>query len=202
VAQWHYEPSETGAPGMKVFPIWIGCTGLALVWALVRGVRSGSLVRFCSVCLRGIRKPLVYGSALLILGAIGVPALMVARHIRETQRVIVYPLLDEVEAVLTDDFIAGIKREHMISAPQKIQVPPSARSLFVGIKDGRSLRIFIPVNDSGYLPILRHPQHRARPNRTGGPRFHRRADFKGRNTPVRSNRDVSVALHRGPRPQG
>jgi hypothetical protein len=35
-AQWHYEPSETGGPGKLVFPIWIGCIGLALVWALVR----------------------------------------------------------------------------------------------------------------------------------------------------------------------
>lgn len=151
VAQWHYEPSETGGPGMAVVPIWMGCVGLALVWAIVRGLRSGSLVRFCSRCLHIIRKPLVYGTALLVLITIGVSTILVSRHIRKTQQETVYPLLDKVEAALTDEFIAGLKRDHMISSLEKISLSPSAQSLFTGIKDGSSLRIFIPVNDREHL---------------------------------------------------
>ena len=46
-AQLYYEPSQTGAPGFRVFPIWLGSVGLAVIWAFVRGIRSGGLRRFC-----------------------------------------------------------------------------------------------------------------------------------------------------------
>jgi hypothetical protein len=153
-AQWHYEPSESGAPNLHFFPIWIGCTGLALVWALIRGVRTGSLVRFGSRCLLVIRKPRVHRVALLVCVAIGVPTFVVASRIRKTQQEIVYHLLDQVEAALTDGFIAGLKRDHIITGPRGISPSPSAERLLTGIKDGSSLRIFIPVNDGEHLSLF------------------------------------------------
>jgi hypothetical protein len=154
VAQWYYEPSGSGAPNMFVTFIWLGCVGMALGWALVRSIRTGSLVRVCSRCLRIMRRPVVYGGMIVVLSVLAGPPALYAWHIRKTKQAIVYPLLDEVEAALTDDFVAGLKRDHTSSTLEKIPLSPSAQRLLQKIKSGNTLRIFIPVNRHDHLFLM------------------------------------------------
>jgi 4-amino-4-deoxy-L-arabinose transferase-like glycosyltransferase len=155
-AQLCYEPSGTGGPNGFVLPMWLSCVGAALLWALVRSIRTGWLGHFCSRLIHTVRRPVVFGSVILILCAVGIPVTLYAKHTRRTHQDMSFAWLDELEAKLTDDFIGRIKRDHTPSTlrdDSKMPVSPAAHALLVDarIKGENELRIYVPVNQDGYI---------------------------------------------------
>ena len=155
-AQLHYEPSETGAPNGQVIGIWLGSVGLAFIWALVEGIRTGALRRFFIQVGRVVSKPIVWASGTAIVLAVGVPVTIHAHLLHGTRERLVIPWLDELETKLSEPFVAEIRREHTSAKPiQNVEtpMPAAAHALFDDprIKEGNSLRIFIPVSQTDYL---------------------------------------------------
>jgi 4-amino-4-deoxy-L-arabinose transferase-like glycosyltransferase len=155
-AQLCYEPSGTGGPNGFVFPMWLSCVGVALLWAFVRSIRTGWLGHFCSRLIHTVRRPVVFGSAILILCAVGIPVTSYAKHIRKAHQNMAFAWLDELEAKLTDDFIVGIKRGHAPSTlrgDSKMPISPAAQALLVDarIKGDNALRIYVPVNHDDFI---------------------------------------------------
>jgi hypothetical protein len=152
-AQLCYEPSGTGGPNGLIIPMWLGSVGVAFLWAFVRSIRTGWLGRFCSRLIHTIRRPFVFGSAILILCAVGIAVTLYAKHTRKTHQDMSFAWLDKLEAKLTDDFIGRIKRDHTPSTlrgDSKMPVSPAAHALFADarIKGDDELRIFVPVNQN------------------------------------------------------
>lgn len=155
-AQLYYEPSVTGGPNQQIIPLWLASVGGALVWAFVRSVRTGLLARFLVRAINIIRRPIVWGSSVLIVMAIGVPATLHAQRIRKAHQEIAFPWLDELEAKLTDEFIDGIKHDHApakAGSDSKIPVSTTAHALLADarVKGDNALRIYIPVNQQDYI---------------------------------------------------
>jgi hypothetical protein len=129
---------------------------VALLWAFVRSIRTGWLARFCSRLIHTFRQPVVFGSAILILCAVGIPVTLYAKHIRNAHQNMAFAWLDELEAKLTDDFIVGIKHDQepsTLPGDSKMPISPAAQALLVDarIKDDNALRIFVPVNQNDYI---------------------------------------------------
>lgn len=155
-AQLFYEPSGTGGPNWLIVPIWLGCVGFALLWAFVRSIRTGSLRQACLRLVHTVRRPVVCSSAILILCAVGIPATLFAKHTQKTHQDMAFAWLDELEAKLTEDFVAEIKRDHPPSTPRGdsgIPISGTAKTLLMDtrIKGDNELRIFVPVNQDDYI---------------------------------------------------
>ena len=99
-AQLCYEPSETGAPNGLIIPMWLGGVGMALFWAFVRGIRTGLLGRFCLRFIHTVRRPIVYGSTILILSAIVIPVTLYAKQTRKIHQDMAFAWLDELDSRL------------------------------------------------------------------------------------------------------
>ncbi|MEY2466301.1 MAG: hypothetical protein QOD03_822, partial [Verrucomicrobiota bacterium] len=85
-AQLCYEPSGTGGPNGLIIPMWLGSVGVALLWAFVWSIRTGWLRRFSSRSVHTVRRPVVYGSAILIFCAVGIPVTLYVKHTRKTHQ--------------------------------------------------------------------------------------------------------------------
>src|SRR5213082_914172 len=155
-AQLYYEPSGTGGPSFRIAPIWLGNVGLALIWGFVQGIRTGRLRRFIMRVGGVVRKPIMWGGGTLMILAVGIPVTIHAHHLHSGREQAVLPWLNELEARLSDAFVADLKRDHVSPNParhEKIPVSASAHTLLDDprIKDGNSLRIYVLVSQTDYL---------------------------------------------------
>jgi len=156
IAQLFYEPSDTGAPNFLILPVWLASVGCALLWALVRGFRTGFLKRIVTRTIGTVRRPIVWGSSILIVLVIGIPITLHAQRIRKAHQETAFAWLDELEAKLTDDFIEEIKRDHTpakADGNSKIPLSSAAHSVLTDprIKGDNALRIYVPVNQGNYI---------------------------------------------------
>ena len=74
----------------------------------------------------------------------------------ETHQEVAFTWLDELDAKLSDDFIAEIKRDHATTkadSNSKIPVSAAAHALLADarIKDDNALRIYVPLNQDDYI---------------------------------------------------
>jgi hypothetical protein len=155
-AQLFYEPSGTGGPNQQIIPLWLASVGGALIWAFVRSVRTGWLARFLVRAFSIIRRPVVWGSSILVVMAIGIPATLHSQRIRNVRQAIAFPWLDELEVKLTDEFIEEVKRDHTpakAGSNSKIPVSIAVHALLADarIKGDNALRIYVPVNRQDYI---------------------------------------------------
>lgn len=151
-AQLKYEPSPTGAPSMAINPYWLGSVGAALVWGFVRSIRNGLFVRTCKRFYRVGRKPILWGSTLLIILVVTI----YADRIRKPRETMAFNWLNELETKLTDAFIEEIKRDHTPNkADHESRIPMSAaaQALFADqrINSENALRIYVPLNHNDYI---------------------------------------------------
>ncbi|HEX7860894.1 MAG TPA: hypothetical protein VF773_11240 [Verrucomicrobiae bacterium] len=152
VAQLYYEPSDSGAPNTNVFVLWLASVGIALVWAFVGSIRSGLFGRSCAWFLSMGRKPIMWGSTILLVVVITI----YAHQVRKPRERMAKTWLSELETKLTDAFVEEIKRDHKPNkADQQSRIPISraAHALLTDerIKGENALRIYIPLNQDDYL---------------------------------------------------
>ena len=155
-AQLYYEPSGTGGPSLRIVPVWLSSVGLALIWAFVQGIRTGRLRRFIMRVGGVVRKPIVWGGGTFIVLAVGIPVTIHAHRLHNRREQAVLPWLNELETRLSDAFVADLKRDHVSPKPalhEKIPVSAAAHTLLDDrrIKDGNSLRIYVPVSQTDYV---------------------------------------------------
>ncbi|MGZ8900930.1 MAG: hypothetical protein ACXW3Z_12615 [Limisphaerales bacterium] len=151
-AQFHYEPSETGGPSMAIIPYWLASVSPALGWGFVRSIRTGLFVRTCKRFYLVGRKPIVWGSTILILLAVTV----YADRVRKPRQTMVFNWLKELETRLTDAFVEDIKRDHAFSKADKDSRIPISRAAHALLSDERikgdnALRIFVPLTENDYI---------------------------------------------------
>jgi hypothetical protein len=152
VAQIYYEPSGNGGPNMSIIPYWLASVGAALGWGFVRTIRSGLFGRACKWFYLVGRKPIVWGSTILVLLAITV----YAERVRKPHETMAFNWLNELETKLTDAFVEEIKRDHTSNkADEQSRIPISAAA-YALLADGRikgenALRIYVPLNQNDYI---------------------------------------------------
>lgn len=156
IAQLFYEPSGTGGPNGLVVFVWFGSVGCALLWALVRGLRTGLLQQSVTKFIGVTRRPPVWGSVILLTLMIGIPILLHAQRTQKTHQEMAFAWLDELEAKLTDDFVKEIKRDHSpakADRDSKIPVSAAMRAVLTDprIKGDVQLRIYVPVNEREFI---------------------------------------------------
>jgi hypothetical protein len=155
-AQFYYEPSDTGAPNGRIVPIWLLTVAAALIWALARGIHTGKLLRFFISFGKAVRKPPVWGTAILVIVPLAIAATVQANRVHTPHAQLAMPWLDELETKLSDSFVAELKRDHItpgMAEHSKIALSDKSRALFDDsrIKAGHSLRLFVPATEGVYL---------------------------------------------------
>lgn len=154
--QLFYEPSGSGGPNDRIIPIWFLTVGAALLWALVRGIRTGWLRRFFINFGQAVRKPPVWGTAIVVAVPLAIAATIQANRLHTPRNQIALPWLNELETKLSDPFVAELKRDHVqpgTAEYSKIALSQKASALFDDprIKAGYSVRLFVPVTETNYL---------------------------------------------------
>lgn len=156
LAQLYYEPSGTGAPNEGIVLPWLVSVGGALIWFLIKSIRTGLFRRFFVRSFLTVRKPMVWGSTIFILLAIGVPTTFHAQRIRKAHERSAFKWLDELETKLNDSFIEEIKRDHQAekaNSESRIPISAAAHSLLsdARIKGDNAIRIYVPLNNGDYI---------------------------------------------------
>src|SRR5688572_12320136 len=137
---------------MSIIPYWRASVGAALGWGFVRTIRSGLFGRACKWFYLVGRKPIVWGSTILVLLAITV----YAERVRKPHETMAFNWLNELETKLTDAFVEEIKRDHTSNkADEQSRIPISAAAHAL-LADGRikgenALRIYVPLNQNDYI---------------------------------------------------
>jgi hypothetical protein len=153
-AQFFYEPSGTGGPNGLFVLVWLGSLALAAVVAFGIGLRSGTVLRFCTQAANVVRKPIVWGSSLLLFLGIAIPLTVHARRLHQPRQALAMKWLDDIEASLSDQTVNELKDGAIYWGTfNKMPVPERAHALLGDprIGPGSSLRIYIPLADGRYL---------------------------------------------------
>jgi hypothetical protein len=113
------------------------------------------LGRFFVRSIDTIRKPIAWGSTVPILLAIGIAITLHAQRTRKTHQEMAFAWLDELDAKLTDGFIAEIKGDPTptkADSNSRIPVSAEAHSLLADarIKGDNAIRIYVPLNQDDY----------------------------------------------------